>query len=558
MDGIAVSEQTYRQTERVFDYEELEPVQVKGKAEPLALCTGRCGPRPLRLGRDPHAHGAARRPGAGEVAPDRDVRARGAAALVPAGDGRRRAGGGQEPPVRGAVRLRRGPPRAGPLAARPLPALRGRDLVLGAGGDREGGVRHPRVGLARRGGGQARAGRCPTDDPDRAWLTARLAPLVGAPAEPAVAGGVVHGLAALLEALAAERPDGARVRGPALGRRRRCSPFSSTWPTGSRACRCCSCARRARSCTSGIRPGRPALATRSTINLAPLTDEETAQLFGSLLERAVLPAETQQALLERAGGNPLYAEEFVRLLADRGRSARRVEVPDSVQALIAARLDTLSAGAEEPAPGRLGAGQGLLGGCAGGDGRPRPARGRAGAARAGAQGARPPRPHELDGGRGASTASGTLLVRDVCYGQIPRAARAARHQAAAAWIERKAGERAEDLADVLAYHYLTALELNRRRRRRRAGAGAARRRRCATWPWPASGRSRSTSTSAEASLAQGARARPGGRPRARLAARALGAGRAAAGPAPGGARRRSRRRSTSTASRTRAWPPGGC
>jgi tetratricopeptide (TPR) repeat protein len=46
-------------------------------------------------------------------------------------------------------------------------------------------------------------------------------------------------------------------------------------------------------------------------------------------------------LLERAGGNPLYAEEFVRLLADRGGVAETEEVPDSVQALIAARLDTL-------------------------------------------------------------------------------------------------------------------------------------------------------------------------------------------------------------------------
>jgi Adenylate and Guanylate cyclase catalytic domain len=36
VNGTAVSEQTYRQTERVFDYEELAPVQVKGKAEPLA------------------------------------------------------------------------------------------------------------------------------------------------------------------------------------------------------------------------------------------------------------------------------------------------------------------------------------------------------------------------------------------------------------------------------------------------------------------------------------------------------------------------------------------
>ena len=54
-----------------------------------------------------------------------------------------------------------------------------------------------------------------------------------------------------------------------------------------------------------------------------------------------------------------------------------------------------------------------------------------------------------------------MLVQDVCYAQIPRAARAARHQAAAAWIEEKAGERVEDLADVLAYHYQSALELNR-------------------------------------------------------------------------------------------------
>ena len=59
-----------------------------------------------------------------------------------------------------------------------------------------------------------------------------------------------------------------------------------------------------------------------------------------------------------------------------------------------------------------------------------------------------------------------VLVRDVCYGQIPRAARAARHLAAASWIEEKARERVEDLADVLAYHYQAALELSHA-----AGAG---------------------------------------------------------------------------------------
>src|SRR5205807_3430070 len=40
-----------------------------------------------------------------------------------------------------------------------------------------------------------------------------------------------------------------------------------------------------------------------------------------------------------------------------------------------------------------------------------------------------------------------LLVRDVAYQQIPRAGRAARHVAAADWLEGKAGERVEDLAD---------------------------------------------------------------------------------------------------------------
>jgi predicted ATPase len=52
-----------------------------------------------------------------------------------------------------------------------------------------------------------------------------------------------------------------------------------------------------------------------------------------------------------------------------------------------------------------------------------------------------------------------LLVRDVAYSQIPRAERARRHRAAADWIQRKGGERVEDLAEVLAYHYLQALEL---------------------------------------------------------------------------------------------------
>ena len=55
----------------------------------------------------------------------------------------------------------------------------------------------------------------------------------------------------------------------------------------------------------------------TTINLAPLSPEETARLVSALLDASVIPAELQQPILDRAGGNPLYAEEFVRLLKDR-------------------------------------------------------------------------------------------------------------------------------------------------------------------------------------------------------------------------------------------------
>src|SRR4029077_14382213 len=39
--GIAVGELTYRQTERLFDYERLDPIQAQGKAEPVAAWRAR-------------------------------------------------------------------------------------------------------------------------------------------------------------------------------------------------------------------------------------------------------------------------------------------------------------------------------------------------------------------------------------------------------------------------------------------------------------------------------------------------------------------------------------
>ena len=53
------------------------------------------------------------------------------------------------------------------------------------------------------------------------------------------------------------------------------------------------------------------------------------------------------------------------------------------------------------------------------------------------------------------------LARDVAYAQLPRRARLEKHVAAADWLEEAAGERVDEFADILAHHYVTALDLAR-------------------------------------------------------------------------------------------------
>ena len=51
-----------------------------------------------------------------------------------------------------------------------------------------------------------------------------------------------------------------------------------------------------------------------------------------------------------------------------------------------------------------------------------------------------------------------VLIRDVAYGQLPRAARADKHRRAAQWLQELAPDRAEDRAELLAHHWQAALE----------------------------------------------------------------------------------------------------
>jgi len=189
----------------------------------------------------------------------------------------------------------------------------------------------------------------------------------------------------------------------------------------------------------------------TTLALAPLSDDQTARLIAQLLQRSVLAAESQQALLERAGGNPLYAEQFAELFLERD-SADELPLPETLQGIIAARLDGLPEAEKELLRNAAVVGKVFW----------------AAALRREADDAATTlhslerkgfvRRQKRSSVEGESEfAFAHALVRDVAYGQIARADRGEKHGHTAEWIESLG--RPEDHAEMLAYHWRSALEL---------------------------------------------------------------------------------------------------
>ncbi len=94
------------------------------------------------------------------------------------------------------------------------------------------------------------------------------------------------------------------------------------------------------------------------IALAPLSDPETATLVGELVGSDPSVAGLATLIVERAAGNPFFAQEIVRDLAERGvlhgqpgdyvstADVAEVSLPATVQATIAARIDRLDPAAK--------------------------------------------------------------------------------------------------------------------------------------------------------------------------------------------------------------------
>jgi class 3 adenylate cyclase/tetratricopeptide (TPR) repeat protein len=205
------------------------------------------------------------------------------------------------------------------------------------------------------------------------------------------------------------------------------------------------------------------LANVTTIALRPLDDAATRELARALVRRGETDDDSAQALVDRCGGNPLYAEEFARLLSDQRLDARNadLDVPQGVHAVIAARVDTLARDRKELLHHAAVVGKVFWAGAVADLAARDPTVVRS-------------ELHELARKELIRRSRRSVLpgdeeyvfwhdlVHQVTYEQIPRSRRGETHRRVAMWIERSSDERLGDRAELIAYHYTTALSIAER------------------------------------------------------------------------------------------------
>jgi class 3 adenylate cyclase len=225
-------------------------------------------------------------------------------------------------------------------------------------------------------------------------------------------------------------------------------------------------------------PARPELTERrpgwgggkrnvSSVGLDPLTASESDRLVGLLLSVADLPGSVHERILERAEGNPFFLEEIVRHLIDEGMIVRDgrhwratstiadVQIPDTVQAVLAARIDLLDPVEKRALQRAAVVGRVFwpepVGRLLNGDrDRLRSTLDRL-------------EERDLVLSRLSSSIAGEpefifkhILTREVAYESLPRRERAGAHAEVASWIEATAGLRTKEFVELLAYHCLEA------------------------------------------------------------------------------------------------------
>jgi class 3 adenylate cyclase/tetratricopeptide (TPR) repeat protein len=181
----------------------------------------------------------------------------------------------------------------------------------------------------------------------------------------------------------------------------------------------------------------------TTVLLEPLDASETELL---LEELGGVVEDLRERIVQVAEGNPLFLEEMVALVRDSAHG--RVEVPPTIQALLAARLDqldpaersVLERGSVEGRTFHRGAVAALADGDGSVDQRL--------VSLVRKELVRPDRP-QLAGDDAYRFRH--LLIRDAAYDALPKATRAELHRRFASWLEQH-GQELVELDEILGYH----------------------------------------------------------------------------------------------------------
>ena len=198
----------------------------------------------------------------------------------------------------------------------------------------------------------------------------------------------------------------------------------------------------------------------TTLTLAPLSKDESAQLVSSLLGEGHVPENLRTPILASAEGNPFFVEEMLQMLIEEGAFERQnggwvatgklaeVRIPDSVHGVIAARIDLLDASARDAlrrcsVVGRVFWPSAL--GIDAADVEPLTRRGLVTLSSRSAMAG-------LD-----EFVFKHALTRDVAYASLPRTERRDLHCRVAEWIQRVAPDREGETTELAAYHYRQAI-----------------------------------------------------------------------------------------------------
>ncbi|HLM86274.1 MAG TPA: adenylate/guanylate cyclase domain-containing protein [Solirubrobacteraceae bacterium] len=195
----------------------------------------------------------------------------------------------------------------------------------------------------------------------------------------------------------------------------------------------------------------------SGVRLEGLDERDTRRLMEAVAQRAATALQISDALIERSGGNPLFAEALVQRIAEEGADAS-AELPETVQGLLAARLDSL-----EPVERQLLCHASVAGRSFSADAL-EAVSSVSGAELAGAIASL--REQELivlcrdhDEPNEREFVFKHALIRDVAYEMLPKAVRARKHAQVGAFVERRAPDRGELTVALMAEHFARAATL---------------------------------------------------------------------------------------------------